>query len=200
MIAILDYNRDYAQALEKLLAESGIEAKASMNEALLCRSHEIIFPPVPEISGVLRKFHLLNLYSLLRMVRKPVLGIASGVELMLEYAVEKKESALCYFPELSKKYGIREEEIKPGFFPVTKAVDSKLLQDIPDGAEFYFDFTLSFSNSAIVKGSFFCGEELPAVCEKNENYGVMFDILASGANGMMVMKNFAALAGKAECA
>ncbi len=199
MIAILDYNKDYAQTLEKLLDGSGIEAKASMNESILCRAQEIVFPPVPEISGVLRKFHVLNLYSLLRMVKKPVLGIGSGVELMLEYAVEKKESALCYFPELSQRFGIQEEEIKPGLYPVTKTGESLLLQDIPDGTEFYFNFTLSFSNSNIVRAHFSYGIDLPAVCEKNENFGVMFDVLASGDNGLLVMKNFATLAGKSCC-
>jgi glutamine amidotransferase len=194
MITVLDYNHEYAQALADILNKAGFEAKASLNEAVLCKSHKLIFPPATEIGSILRKFHLLNLYSLLRMVKKPVLGIASGIELMLEFAIEKKESALCYFPELSERFGIQQVSIEKKSYPIHLIADCPILNGIAEGTDFVFDYALSIAGKLeIVKAAFSPDSQLPAVCQKGEAYSVLFDLLASGTPGEDILKNFAAL-------
>ncbi len=192
MIAVLNYNKDYANRLVTTLIELGFPARAGMNESMLCGSQQLIFPPSNEIGKVIKRIHLLNLYSMLRMVKKPVLGIASGIEFMLEFAVEQKESALCYFPELSKKLGIERMTFPDGNYPLKIENMCPLLSGILTGTMFHFEYALKLPrNIEIVKASFLGDEQIAAVCRKENYQSVMFDLLKSGDAGITVLKNFA---------
>ena len=192
MIAVLDYNKDYAKRLVTTLIELGFPARAGMNESMLCGSQQLIFPPSDEIGKVIKKIHRLNLYSMLRMVNQSVLGIASGIEFMMEFAVEQRESALCYFPELSQKLGIEKMTFPEGSYPLKIENMCPLLSGIDNGTSFYFDYALKLSrNLEIVKASFLGNEQIAAVCRKENYQSVMFDVLKSGDAGITVLKNFA---------
>ncbi len=191
MITVLNYNKDYADKIVNLLIDLGFPAQGGMNESMLCGSQQLIFPPSDEVGKVIKKIHLLNLYSMLRMVNKPVLGIGSGIEFMLEFAVEKKESALCYFPELSQKIGLEKIAIPPGNYPLKIQSTCSLLSGIDDGTQFHFEYALKLEPGfEIVKASFFNEVYMPAVCKKENYQSVMFDILKSGDAGITVLKNF----------
>ena len=192
MIAVLNYNKDYADKLVEKLNSLGFPAQSGMNESMLCGSKKLIFPPSDEIGKIIKKFHLLNLYSMLRMVKKPVLGIASGIEFMLEFAVEKKESALCYFPELSEKFGIEKMAVTVDNYPLNIEKECSLLHGIENGTLFHFDYALKLSqNLEIIKANFLGDAHIAAVCGKENYQSVMFDILKSGEAGITVLKNFA---------
>ena len=194
MIAIINYNKSYAEALAAVLSEAGKEASATMNESIICRAESIIFPPSDDVPGVIKKFHIMNLYSMLRLMKKPVLGISSGVELMLEFIPQRKESALCFFSNMTNDCEIVLSDLPPGWYPLERKKECVLLNDVDESAQFYFDIAISYSKTnADIIAEVKDRSSVLAVCKQDDYYGVMFDVLASGGAGKQVLENFTGL-------
>ena len=85
----------------------------------------------------MKMLHLLNLYSLLRFIKKPILGVGLGVELMSDHTDGEKISCLGLFPVESNKF----EEDKNnyslgGFKKVDILKESKLFTGIESEMNF----------------------------------------------------------------
>ena len=192
MVIIVNSCEEESCKIAALLDKLGVKNSVSIRESDISAAERLIFPPVNDLPKVIKKFHLLNLTSLLRMVKKPVLGIGSGVQLMLEFGGSNKESCLSYFTlDSDKDSYCNVLKFDPGFYNISLAKPSNLFNNISPEKPFYFDFLLRVPHQhALTSATVAVPETAIAALEKENVYGVFFDIVKSGEQGEKVLESF----------
>ena len=78
MIAVVNYDRGKSIALGNIFKKLGFHYKLTKDEREICRCDKIILPDSTNIDSTIKKLQLLNLASVLRVLKKPILGINMG--------------------------------------------------------------------------------------------------------------------------
>ena len=189
MITIIDYGKtnsnEIAESLKKLSAEFVISNK----ETDILKTDKLILPDCEDISSSIKKLHLLNLFSLLRLIKKPILGIGTGMHLMTNSIKDINAACLGCFPVECKT-----EETQQNVFVLEQSIkiikETSLLDNISKEDKFYFEgdcfippneFSTSIAN---ING------EITASIEKEHLFGLQFNPVKSGDAGMRVFRNF----------
>lgn len=191
MITIVDYGDacvlDVASALREITSDFVI----SKSEADIYKSDKIIFAGSGSAVAVMKKIQLLNLYSVLRLFKKPMLGIGLGMQLMADYSTEGNFPCLGLFPGTAIKFDEQINELSyKGFHQINFCKSSILFNGIGDKSEFFFNNSYYLPKSEFSTST--CQMEV-AFCASIENknaYGVQFHPEASGAVGLKLLKNF----------
>lgn len=191
MIALIDYGAGNVASVSNALTELNQNYKITSNEVEICKADKIIFPGVGEASFAMRQLHLLNLFSALRMVKKPILGICLGMQLMMDSSTEGGVACLGIFPGTVLKFDPAKTKVPHmGWNDIKIVSDSKLFNGIKDGERFYFansyyvpvnEFTTAVTTNNI---------DFSASLEKGNFYGVQFHPEKSGDAGLKILKNF----------
>ena len=191
MIALIDSGAGNVASVANALKDLNCEYVLTQKEKDICDAEKIIFPGVGEASYAVRKLHLLNLFNLLRILKKPVLGICLGMQLMCEKLIEGNTTGLGIFPVSTEIFD--KEKVKVphmGWNKVEKINGQKLFEGIDSGEYFYYansyyvpinEFTIAKTNNGI---------EFSASIQKNNYYGVQFHPEKSGQAGIKLLKNF----------
>ena len=192
MHTIVDYGDECTQKVASALKNITTDFVISRNEVDICKSDKIIFPGSGSPSAVMKKIHLLNLYSALRMVKKPMLGIGLGMQLMADYSTEEGVfPCLGIFPGTSVKFNtLDESHAYKGLNKVNFCKQSFLFTGIEDHAEFYFNNSYylpnnDLSTSTCQRDVMFCSS-----LERENFYAVQFHPEMSGDAGLQLLKNF----------
>ena len=82
MIAVIDYGLNDTTQLAESLLSIKTDFKVTRNERDILDCEKVIINDSPDISKAVKRIHLFNLFSLLRMQKKPILGISLGMELL----------------------------------------------------------------------------------------------------------------------
>ncbi len=159
MIALIDYGSGNVASVANALTELEQEFKITSNEAEICRANKIIFPGVGEASYAIRQLHLLNLFTVLRIVKKPMLGICLGMQLMADFSKEGNVACLGIFPVTAEKFDEKKTKVPHmGWNDIQITKESKIFEGIKNGERFYFansyylpecPYTTSISNNEI---------------------------------------------------
>lgn len=191
MIALIDYGAGNVASVANALTELKQNYIITYKETEICRADKIIFPGVGEASFAIKKLHVLNLYSLLRIVKRPLLGVCLGLQLMADFSTEGDITCLGIFPGRVLKFDSSKVKVPHmGWNDIHFKKESKLFKDIKEGEKFYFansyylpvnDFTTSYSDNDV---------EFSASMERNNFYGVQFHPEKSGEAGLKVLQNF----------
>ncbi len=191
MIALIDYGAGNVASVSNALAELNQEFKITSNEVEICKADKIIFPGVGEASFAMRQLHLLNLFSALRMVKKPILGICLGMQLMMDNSTEGNVACLGIFTGTVLKFDSTKTKVPHmGWNDIKKISESKLFTGVKNGERFYFansyyvpvnEFTTAITTNDI---------DFSASLEKGNFYGVQFHPEKSGDAGLKILKNF----------
>ncbi len=191
MIALIDYGAGNVASVANALTELKQDFVITKNETEIIRAEKIIFPGVGEASFAIRKLHLLNLFSVLRMCIKPMLGICLGLQLMVEKSEEGNVACLGVFPGTAKKFDDTKVKVPHmGWNEVEFIKESKLFTNIKSGTRFYF------ANSYYVPVNEFTTAKaehdvlFSASMEKGSFYGVQFHPEKSSDAGLQLLKNF----------
>lgn len=194
MITIVDYGDDCVTEVASSLKKITNDFLVSGNEADICRSDKIIFAGSGSASAAMKKIHLLNLFSVLRIIKKPMLGIGLGIQLMADYSKEGNFSCLGFFPGTSVKFeaGTDESPFK-GFNKISYCNKSPLFEGIEDHSEFYFNNSFYLAQNDITTS--ICTNDFSKIsfCSSMENknsFGVQFHPEMSGEVGLILLKNF----------
>lgn len=191
MVTIVDYGDVCIDKVAESLRKITEDFKVSRNELDICGADKIILAGCGSAASVMKKIQLLNLYSVLRVVRKPMLGIGLGMQLMSDYSTEGNFACLGLFSGTAIKFedAIKESSYK-GMHKVEICRQSALFDGIDENSEFLFnnDYYLpksELSTSTCKNAINFCSSI------ENENaYGVQFHPEMSGKAGLKLLKNF----------
>ena len=191
MIALIDYGAGNVASVSNALKSLGQDYKVTNNETEICNANKVIFPGVGEASFAIKQLHKLNLYSLLRIIKRPILGVCLGLQLMAEFSTEGDIQCLGIFPEDVLKFDPQKVKVPHmGWNDIHFKKESKLFSGIKEGERFYFansyylpvnEHTTAYCNNSV---------DFSASMEKENYYGVQFHPEKSSDVGLKVLKNF----------
>ncbi len=191
MITIVDYGDACINEVAASLKKITEDFKVSRNELDICESDKIILAGCGSAPSVMKKIQLLNLYSVLRVVKKPMLGIGLGMQLMADYSTEGNFSCLGFFPGTAIKFeGDTEGSLFKGNHKINLCKQSVLFEGIEENAEFFFNNSYYLPKSDLSTST--CSNSITFCASiENENaYGVQFHPEMSGEAGLKLIKNF----------
>lgn len=194
MITLIDYNLGSVNKVGDALTFSGIKFRITKNENDIIGSEKIILPGTEEALFAVKKLHLLNLFTVLRIVKKPVLGIGLGMQLLSEFSEEGNVACLGKFAGTVEKFETVNSKVPfSGNYKITLKKDSKLFKNIDENAEFSFrnSFYLPINNFTTAYA--INGFNFSAAIEKDNFYGVQFHPEESGKDGLTLLRNFSEL-------
>ena len=191
MITIVDYGDVCINEVAASISKITNAYKVSRNELDICGADKIIFAGCGNAPAVMRKIQMLNLYSILRVVRKPMLGIGLGMQLMADYSTEGNFSCLGFFPGTAIKFeGDVEGSLFKGYHKVSLCKQSVLFEGIEENAEFFFNNSYYLPKSDLSTST--CNNTI-RFCSSIENenaYAVQFHPEMSGDAGLKLLRNF----------
>lgn len=192
MIAVINYINENIEDLTNSLNNLGKDFKITNSESEILQADKVIFPGYGMASKAIGKLHMTNLYSFLRMCKKPMLGVCLGMQLMADISTEGgKIPCLGIFPAIAEKFSNENMKVPfTGWNEVAVIKESKLFRGLEKKVKFYFgnsyylpvnEFTTSVSENKI---------KFSASMEKDNYYAIQFYIEKSGDTGLKVLKNF----------
>ncbi|NOX18467.1 MAG: hypothetical protein GXO87_09345 [Chlorobi bacterium] len=186
MIAIVNYDRKAAKKLSSFLSDRGIDNIATLDEAEISLSDKIILPHFHDLKSTLKKLQLSNIFSLLKVVKKDILGINSGMLLFCRFIKDAELTGLGVFE--NAEVCMRNKLRFDSKLQVLK--ECKLLKGCADEIfHFEFEYYISDNVNAVAQVNFE-DKNISAVAAKNNYYAALFSIEDSGSAGEKIIRNF----------
>ena len=194
MLTIIDYNLGSVDKVADSFTLLGIRFKITRNENDIIGSEKIVLSGTEEALSAVKKLHLLNLLSVLRIVKKPVLGIGLGMQLLSEFSKEGDVACLGKFAGTVEKFENTISQVPfSGSYKIRIDKNSILFNDIDETAEFRFRNSFYLPVNDYTTAHSINGVSFSAAIEKDNFYGVQFHPEESGKDGLTLLRNFAKL-------
>jgi len=194
MIAIIDYGAGNVASVANALKEITTDFVITKREMDLCRSDKIILPGVGEAAFAMRQLSMVNLSNLLRIIKKPLLGICLGAQLLCDKSKEGNTPCLGIFPVTVKEFPQGELKVPHmGWNNISILQQGGLFDGIKENESFYFAHSYYIPKSEFASSVCIYGAEFAASIKKNNFYGVQFHPEKSGEAGLKILRNFVEL-------
>lgn len=166
MVIVLGYNSSETDFLNSIFEESNIPYKYSLLEPQISRATKIILPHPLNFNSTYRKMHMMNLFSLLRMVKNPILGINDGFHLMCNQLIDSFKCGLGLFQIDIKIGNVSETSIDQVVGKINIISDSILINKELIGKE--VNFSLGVQTES-------CEYSTACINHKNNNYSLTYE-------------------------
>lgn len=191
MIALIDYGAGNVASVSNVLTALNQKFIITRSEGEIIGSDKVIFPGVGEASYAVRQLHLTNLFTVLRICKKPILGICLGMQLMAECSKEGNIKCLGIFPGAAEKFDPGKTKVPHmGWNDINIKKESKIFNGIKKGERFYFAHSYFLPVNELTTSTCNNSVDFSASMEKGTFYGVQFHPEKSGDAGMEIIKNF----------
>lgn len=199
MIAIVDYGLGNVQAFANIYKRLNINAVLASTTDLLESADRIIVPGVGSFDWAMQLLARAGLRDtldrLVKVERRPVLGICVGMQMMARSSEEGDEAGLGWIAADVKRLPAGEQRILPhmGWNDMTAHNGSPLMRGLEQDARFYFLHSYYFAPDApdIVIGTSDYGINFACSVGAGNVYGVQFHPEKSHGWGIQLLKNFA---------
>lgn len=202
MICIIDYGVGNLFSLKSSLAHLGLEAKVSADTADIRAADRLILPGVGAFGDAMAKLEATGLVPVIReeAVKKPLLGICLGMQLLFEKSYEYGEhDGLGFVPgqvcPLAPDLGDKSLKVPQiGWNAVHILRDDPLFKYVRDGEYFYYVHSYYGKNCA-ANTLAVSDYSLPVtgVVKAGKVYGTQFHPEKSGDAGLRLLKAFSEL-------
>ncbi len=195
MIGIVNYGAgnifSLTSALDRLSIPYGM---VNTEDELKAYSH-IIIPGVGHAGTAMKKLEETGLVGAIKALKKPVLGICVGMQLLTEHSEEGDAAMMNIFPLKTKLFdkakGIKIPHM--GWNNIDPKNNS-LFEGVENEAQFYFVHSYFIEyNPTFDIATVNYGVPFSAAIQKDNFYGVQFHPEKSGAAGERLLKNFSNL-------
>ena len=197
MIGIIDYGAGNLFSVKNALDYLGVENCVTGDREEIEKADGLILPGVgafPDAMEMLEKKGLAEVISR-EALKKPLLGICLGMQLLFEKSCEFKETkGLGLIP--GQVIQIEAKGLKiphMGWNSLELVGNGRLFQGLPEEPYVYFvhSYYLKASDPEIVTAVTRYGAEIHASVEKNNVFACQFHPEKSSATGLKILKNFA---------
>lgn len=191
MIALIQCENTSVNELSNVLKRINVPFMITGNESEICKADKVILYGSGSAMQNIKQLHIWNLFSMLRMIKIPILGVGLGVELMCDHTSGENISCLGLFPLNSNK--IEDEQTlmsHSGLKKIEILHKSKLFEGIESGSEFYFSENYFLPENKFTTSIVENGEKFSASVERENAFGVQFHPEKSGEAGLLLLKNF----------
>ncbi len=191
MIAIIDYGVSNIDEIASAVKSLNSDYLITNNEYEILKSNKVILPGDSDVNSAVKQLHKNNLFTMLRVCRKPILGINTGMQVFADHFKEMKIGGLGIFPGTIQKFDSEISEIPfKGFYSIEIKLKSKLFNGIESGDKFYFNHTsylpINIYTSSVTDNN----TPFSSSIETENYYGVQFNPEKSGETGLKFLKNF----------
>ena len=196
MTGIINYGAGNIFSLTAALDRLGMQYGMVNEVDELTGYDRIIIPGVGHAGAAMRKLQASGLAASIGNIKKPVLGICVGMQLLTQYSEEGDSDLLGIIPLKTLHFEDRIVEKVPhmGWNQVYPENDCALFANIKKDAYFYFVHSYFIEYNATFTAAFTqYGLKFSAAIQDKNFYGVQFHPEKSGEAGERLLLNFSNL-------
>ena len=195
MIAIIDYDAGNIRSVGNALQRLGAQYELTADPARILAADKVILPGVGNAARAMESLRERGLCELIPTLRRPVLGICVGLQLMCRDSEEGPTQGLGIFDTRVRRFVDTPEAKVPHMgWNAIGNLDSKLFKGLEDGRFVYFVHSYYPALCPDTIATCRHGEQLFSAALKYENfYGTQFHPEKSGSVGAAILRNFLAL-------
>lgn len=196
MIGIINYGAGNIFSLTAALERVGLTYGMINTADEMDLYDRIIIPGVGHAGAAMNKLRESGLVPYIKALRKPVLGICVGMQLLTEYSEEGDAEMLTLFPLKTLHFDAQMAGKVPhmGWNSVSVQANNPLFANIEDQTYFYFvhSYYIEYDRTFTAAR---CDYGLPfsAAISKNNFFGVQFHPEKSGKAGEQLLLNFSTI-------
>ncbi len=192
MTVIVDYDAGNIRSVENALSRLGCEYLLSADKATIEAADRIILPGVGNAAEAMRSLSAKGLVPVIRALRKPVLGICVGMQLMCRHCEEGDVDGIGIFDCTVQRFPANPEAKVPHMgWNAIGNLDGKLFKGLSGGSYVYFVHSYYAGLCTDTAATCRHGDTLFSAALRYENfYGTQFHPEKSGDAGALVLKNF----------
>lgn len=194
MIAIIDYKTGNLRSVENALNRLGAEWTLTANESIIRNADRVLLPGVGHAGEAIARLRESNLDEVIKRLRKPVLGICVGMQVMCRHTAEGDADGIGLFDTRVRRFQPQPGDKVPhmGWNSINN-LESKLFKGIEPSSYVYYvhSYRADLCPDTIATTRYGITQELFSAALKYENfYGTQFHPEKSGDIGELILKNF----------
>ncbi|MGL6121314.1 MAG: imidazole glycerol phosphate synthase subunit HisH [Fusobacteriaceae bacterium] len=192
-VAIIDSGGANINSIVFAMEKLGVSPIFTSDKNIISAADKIILPGVGAAGNAMKILEAKNLVSFIREIKKPIMGICLGMQILFELSEENNTKCLGVIDGKVKKFSIKENFPVPhmGWNSIKIKKSSPLLSGINDGAYFYFVhsfFSPVYEEYTLAEAEY--SENISAIIQKENFYGCQFHPEKSGEAGLKILENF----------
>jgi len=193
MIGLIDYGAGNTASIENVLKQLNVKYAIVKTEYELMNCDKIILPGVGDAQFAMKRLNLNNLVNFLRVIKKPILGICLGMQLLCNKSQEGDTVCLGIIDCNAIKFSGDMKIPHMGWNNVNINSESILFNGIANNTHFYFanSYYVPLVEETIGVAEYTV--KFSSAIQKNNYYGVQFHPEKSGEAGVKLIKNFVEL-------
>ncbi|MGL4391836.1 MAG: imidazole glycerol phosphate synthase subunit HisH [Fusobacteriaceae bacterium] len=192
-VAIIDSGGANINSIVFAMEKLGVSPIFTSDKSIISAADKIILPGVGAAGNAIKILEEKNLVSFIREIKKPIMGICLGMQILFELSEENNTKCLGVIDGKVKKFSTKENFPVPhmGWNSIKIKKSSPLLSGINDGAYFYFvhSFFSPVSKEYTLAEAEY-SENISAIIQKENFYGCQFHPEKSGEAGLKILENF----------
>lgn len=194
MIAIVDYRMGNLRSVENALARLGAEYQVTSDPAVIRKADKVLLPGVGNAAQAMQNLREASLVEVIRGLRKPVLGICIGMQILCRWSEEGDTGCIGIFDTEVRRFvpspGLKVPHM--GWNSIHN-LDSRLFKGMEGGAFVYFvhSYRPGLCSDTIATSEH--GGMFSAALKYENFYGTQFHPEKSGDVGEKILANFLAL-------
>ena len=191
MIAIIDYKMGNLRSVENALKRLGAEFVVTAEADVIKRADKVLLPGVGNAAEAMENLRQANLVEVIRSLRRPVLGICVGMQVMCRHSEEGDAKCLGIFDAKVRRFEPTAEEKVPhmGWNSIGN-LESKLFKGINGGEMVYFVHSYYPELCPDTIATTRHGVLFSAALKYENFYGTQFHPEKSGDVGERIIANF----------
>lgn len=195
MIAIVDYDAGNIKSVMNALKRLDVDFELTADPERIKAASKVILPGVGNAAEAMKSLRDKGLVELIKGLRKPILGICVGMQIMCRHSEEGDAQCMGLFDCDVCRF-VPEPDVKVphmGWNGISN-LESKLFKGLDEGSFVYFVHSYYPGLCTDTIATCRHGKTLFSAALKYENfYGTQFHPEKSGDVGEMILKNFVAL-------
>ncbi len=192
-VGIINYGAGNIFSLTAALQRLGIEYGMITTTEDFEQYDRYIIPGVGHAGAAMHKLEQTGLIPAIKALKKPVLGICVGMQLLTAYSEEGNADLLNIFPIKTLKFSSSNHFKVPhtGWNHAFTEKENQLFKNIPSASHFYFvhSYYIEFDKAYTLTSTHYSNKFSASIWRDNF-YGVQFHPEKSGIFGEQLLKNF----------
>lgn len=191
MIAIVDYKMGNLRSVENALRRLGADFTVTADADVIRSADRVLLPGVGNAAEAMENLRAAGLVDVIRSLRRPVLGICVGMQVMCRHSEEGDVDCLDIFDARVKRFVPSATEKVPhmGWNKIGN-LDSKLFKGIDGGSYVYFVHSYYPELCPDTIATTRHGVMFSAALKYENFYGTQFHPEKSGDVGEQIIANF----------
>ena len=189
MIAIIKYNAGNIRSVQNALTRLGYESIITDDKEEILNASKVIFPGVGEASSAMKYLKDKGLDEVILSIKKPMLGICLGLQLMCKHSDEGDTDCLGIFNAEVKKFPHKNKVPHMGWNSFSKLKGELFKDIIPENDMYYVHSYYAETNDQTIAT---CDYILPfsSAMQQDNFYATQFHPEKSADVGTQLLKNF----------